>query len=130
MNGITGNISKRICKFPMMKQAVATATHSSEQIKNIEEISTHFSATILQLLQGYYFLKRGRVHSLVFQEGSLQKSSDTEGSFQVVFKVSYTQGCQDLSFEENDSMQIHYLSDREIIKFSGEETRERDVNEF
>lgn len=90
-------------------------------------------STILNLLSGYYFQKRGKVHSLTIDQDHIQFKNKTSGSFTTTFHVNYNNGCQDLNYDiENERMTIQFKLDttNKMLELFGEEVPERDPDEF
>jgi hypothetical protein len=99
--------------------------------ESLPEIFESYREDLLKLVGSYYFTKRGRVHHLRIDRSSITRQHDA-GSFVISFDVNFTQGCQDLSYDENEKMKINFIfnENRDKILFEGEEVREREPDEL
>lgn len=111
----------------------ALTENSNKAPEIVNEVLQENKSEILNLLSGYYFQKRGKVHKLSFDEEHLKFDDNTSGSFMASFHVNYNNGCQDLNYDiENERMTIRFKLDmtKKILELFGEEVPERDPDEF
>jgi hypothetical protein len=116
-----------------MKESISVklAKSVTPDLKSLPKIFESCHEDLLKLADGYYFSKRGRVHNLRIEKSSISLQGDA-GSFVVLFDINFTQGCQDLSYDENEKMKIdfHFNEACDQILFEGEEVREREPDEL
>jgi hypothetical protein len=85
---------------------------------------------LYDVLSGLYFIRRGKVHELHIIPQSIQQTTSTTGVFTVRFKVNYTQGCQDLSYDEDETLTIEFTIENQFISFSPQTMPDRGMDEF
>jgi len=114
-----------------MKESISVDLAKSVTPESLQEILESSHEYLLKLVGSYYFSKRGRVHNLRIDRSSISLQHHA-GSFIVLFDVNFTQGCQDLSYDENEKMKINFSFNdkRDKILFEGEEVREREPDEL
>jgi hypothetical protein len=110
---------------------VNLAKSLTPDLKSLNEIFESTREDLVNLAGSYYFSKRGRVHNLRIDKSSITWQDDA-GSFDILFNVNFTQGCQDLSYDDNEKMKINFSfnENRDKILYEGEEVREREPDEL
>jgi hypothetical protein len=95
-----------------------------QELKHNREINS-----MLDGLYWPYDHKPGQVSDFVIEKGSLTFKGDNNGSFTVVFDITYYEGCKDINHtQEDEVMSIDFSIDlvNGIIHLEGEEILERD----
>jgi hypothetical protein len=89
-------------------------------------------AKIEDLLSGYHFASRGKVDGHYIEKETIQFNNILAGSFKLHYNVVYTNGCQDLTYNDTDTKVITFEIDlpKRTVLLTGEEIRERMPDEF
>jgi hypothetical protein len=113
----------------ILEQPAHTKINSPGLLYDVLLINT---AEILAMVGSYYYSKRGKVHNLRIDKRSIEFESQKSGSFSIFYNVSFTQGCQDLTYDEDAKMLITFNVNQahNQIELRGEEFLERGPDEF
>lgn len=84
------------------------------------------------LLMDYYFRKRGQVHHILINKPHFKFTDKLSGEFRVSYKVGYSLGCSDNSYEDESDMKIRFKINLEnkTIQLAREEFPEREPDEI
>jgi hypothetical protein len=84
------------------------------------------------LLNNFYYTARGKVSNLKIDPDGITLAREKTGTVIARFQVNYSNGCQDLSYNEDTSMRMSFEIDiqNQLFILSSEEVRERDPDLF
>jgi hypothetical protein len=87
---------------------------------------------VTDLLNNFFYTSRGKVLHLKIDPNEITYTGETAGTLIARFQVSYTNGCQDLSYNEDVCMEISFETDTKnhLLRLSSEEVREREPDSF
>jgi len=87
---------------------------------------------LIDLLNNYYYETKGKIRSVKVLDDSVNFVDKISGFFKLEFSVNYTNGCQDLNYDDRQSMVINFKINFEdaTLKLEGEEIREREPDEL
>src|SRR6186997_757019 len=72
------------------------------------KVLTQSTVEIQDMISHYYYAKRGKIHSLIIEKNSIAFNGESSGRFVVRYNINYTQGCQDLTYDEDEKMTIDF----------------------
>lgn len=103
-----------------------------DRTEHVNKMLSDNSSFLIALLTGYHFASRGKVYDAVVVDNSLSFINDCCGTFCVEYKIMYTNGCQDLTYDDKDDKLISFEINmpEKSITLTGEVVPERLPDEF
>ena len=111
-------------------EAIQYHLENKEELLLVELKSKEFS--IEEMLNNYYYGEKGKVFNHSVEKDSIQFRDATTGTFTIQYSINYSNGCQDISYNEKDKRAINFEIDlgKGTMKLIGEYIPERMPDEF
>jgi hypothetical protein len=109
-------------------------TANSDQSRNsllLDVLNTN-NSVLVQLLNNFHYAARGKAGQLIVDTLTIVWITEFSGKFNTIFKLNFSNGCQDLSYDESSSMWISFEIDPAAKKMTliSEELVDRDPDTY
>lgn len=118
--------------FILPESFLAELENCHDRTEHVHKMLSDNISFLTDLIAGYHFASRGKVYDAVIVDGSLSVTNDYRGNFRAKYKIMYTNGCQDLTYDDKDDKVIFFEinTNAKNITLTGEVVPERLPDEF